>query len=402
MVSPRTTAIPAVAGGTPVRTDYLIFGSPLIGEAEIDELVATARSGWIGTGPRTKRFEENFAQYQKVDHAIAVSSCTAALHLSLLAASIGPGDEVIVPAVTFVATANSVVHAGAIPVVCDVDRRTGNMRTEDVVACASPRTKAVIPVHLAGRPVEFNVFELAKQRGWIVINDAAHAIETELAGRKISQYGHLSAYSFYPTKNLTTGEGGMVVTASAPMAERIRRLRQHGQTADAWARFSDAGPRHYEAVEAGFKYNMTDMQAAMGLHQLARLEEAALRRRQIWNRYNEAFESLPIDLPAPVSADDRHALHLYSILLRPDALAVDRDEVARALHCEGIGTGVHYRGVHLQPYYRNRFAYSPSTHPNATFISDHTLSLPLSAKLSDRDVEDVIEAVARVLQHYRR
>ncbi len=399
----KSPSAPAFAGGTPIRTEYLVFGRPLIGEAEIDELVATVRSGWIGTGPKTARFEQEFAAYQGAPFAVSVNSCTAALHLSLVAAGIQPGDEVIVPAMTFVSTANSVIHTGGTPVLCDVDRFTFNLRLQDVEPCLTDRTRAIIPVHFAGRPVDVTSLEpLVRERGLMVINDAAHAIETEHRGRKIAQYGQLTAYSFYPTKNLTTGEGGMIVTRDESLVQNLRVMRLHGLSADAWKRFSDNGYRHYETIAPGFKYNMTDMQAALGLHQLARIEESSLRRQEIWGRYDDAFSVLPVALPPPVAAGDRHALHLYTILLELEQLTVNRDIVLQALHQEGIGTGVHYRGVHLHPYYRDRFGYSPEMFPNASFISERTVSLPLSAKLSDRDVSDVIDAVTRVLQYYQR
>jgi dTDP-4-amino-4,6-dideoxygalactose transaminase len=397
-----TSPVPAIAGGIPIRKEYLVFGSPLIGEPEIEEVVATLRSGWIGTGPKTARFEQQFAAYQGAAYAVAVNSCTAALHLCLVVADIKPGDEVIVPAMTFVATANAVVHAGGIPILCDVDRSTFNMRVQDVEAHLTERTRAILPVHFAGRPADLTELEaLARSRGLSLINDAAHAIEGEHRGRKIARYGQTTAYSFYPTKNLTTGEGGMVVTNDEKLVENLRIMRLHGLSADAWKRFADDGYRHYEAVAPGFKYNMTDMQAALGLHQLARIEETALRRLEIWETYNEAFRHLPVELPPPVPQGDRHALHLYTMLLELEHLTADRDTIMVALHREGIGTGVHYRGVHLHSYYRERFGLTPGMFPNASYVSERTVSLPLSAKLSDAEVEDVIEAVTTVIHYYR-
>lgn len=401
--------LPAVAGGEPVRRDYLVFGSPFIGEEEIADVVEVLRSRWIGTGPRTARFEQEFAAYTGARHAIAVSSCTAALHLSLAASGIGPGDEVIVPSMTFVASANSVVHVGATPVLCDVDVSTQTLRVEDVEAAFSDRTRAIMPVHFAGRPVDMTALtafladrRARTDRAVTVVSDAAHAIETEHAGRKMPAHAPLTAYSFYPTKNLTTGEGGIVATDDDAVADRLRVLRLHGLTADAWKRFSDDGFRHYDAVEAGFKYNLTDLQAAIGLPQLRRIESASARRRVVWDRYLEAFADLPMDLPPPVRAGDRHALHLFTVLLRLGELTADRDRFAGALHREGIGVGIHYRAVHLHPYYRDRFGLGRDAFPNALAISERTLSLPLSAALSDADVSDVIEAVRRVAIFFRR
>ena len=400
---------PAIAGGDPVRREYLVFGRPLIGEDEIAEVVEVLRSGWIGTGPRTARFEQEFGSYVGARHAIAVTSCTAALHLSLAASGIGRGDEVVVPSMTFVASANSVIHTGATPVLCDVDVATQNVRVADVERVFTDKTRALLPVHFAGRPVEMTaleafVAERARDAGRTVtiVSDAAHAIETEHAGRRLPAYSSLTAYSFYPTKNLTTGEGGMVATNDDELADRLRVLRLHGLSADAWKRFSDEGFKHYDAIEAGFKYNLTDLQAAIGLHQLRRIEAASARRGAIWARYLDAFADLPVDLPPPVSHGDRHAHHLFVILLRLEALTLDRDRIAQALHAEGIGIGVHYRAVHLHPYYQERFGYRPDAFPNARAISDRTLSLPLSAALGERDVDDVIEAVRRVLTYFRR
>lgn len=399
--------LPAIAGGRPIRRDYLVFGSPLIGEEEIAEVVDVLRSRWIGTGPRTARFEEEFGAYVGSRHAIAVSSCTAALHLALAACGVGPGDEVIVPAMTFVATANSVVHVGATPVLCDVDLGTQNLGVEHVERAFTPATRAIIPVHFAGRAVDMTslnsfVAAVSGTAAVTLLSDAAHAIEATHAGRRLPAHARVTAYSFYPTKNLTTGEGGMVVTDEAALADRLRTLRLHGLTADAWKRFSDDGFKHYEAIEAGFKYNLTDMQSALGLHQLRRLEWASARRAAIWQRYLEAFADLPVDLPPPCPPGDRHAHHLFIVLLQLDALSVDRDRIAEALHAEGIGVGIHYRAVHLHPYYRNRFGYAPEDFPNARAASDRTLSLPLGAALNERDVDDVIEGVRRVLTYYRR
>jgi dTDP-4-amino-4,6-dideoxygalactose transaminase len=403
MTTTTSTDIPAVAGGTPVREGYLVFGSPRIEESEIAEVVEVLRSGWIGTGPRTARFEREFAAYVGGRQAVSVSSCTAALHLSLLAAGIGPGDEVIVPAMTFVASANAVVHAGGTPVLCDVDPATQNIDVEEVERHITSRTKAIIPVHFAGRAVDLSSLQLLAERyGLTIINDAAHAIETEHQGRKVTAYGTLTAYSFYPTKNITTGEGGMIVTDDESLADRLRVLRLHGLSADAWRRFSDAGFKHYESIEPGFKYNMTDMQAALGLHQLARIEELSAVREHVWAEYDAAFAGLPLERPAIVEPGDRHARHLYTVMLDLDRLTADRDAIAHALHLERIGIGVHYRGVHLHPYYRHRFGYTPSDFPNASWISERTLSLPMSGGLTSGDVADVINAVTRVITHFSR
>jgi dTDP-4-amino-4,6-dideoxygalactose transaminase len=391
------TSVPAPLGDA-VRSDYLVFGSPDLGEEEIAEVVATLRSGWIGTGPRVQRFEDAFAEYVDSPHAVAVSSCTAALHLALMALGVGPGDEVIVPAMTFAATANVVVHTGARPVFADVDRATMCLDPEDAARKVTSRTRAIIPVHFGGRPCEMDaLLELSDKHGLAMVEDCAHAIETLYRGRHAGLFGDFGAFSFYVTKNVVTAEGGMVLTRDADAARRLKTLALHGLDADAWMRFSDTGFRHYEIVEPGFKYNMTDLQAALGIPQLARVEQNLIRRQEIWARYDAAFVDLPVFLPAPEAAGTRHARHLYTLLLDIDRLRGDRDAVQAALHALRIGTGVHYRAIHLHRYYREKYGYALGDLPSSEWISDRTLSLPLSPKLGDDDVEDVIRAVRATL-----
>ena len=383
---------------TPARAEYLVFGMPQLLEPEIDEVLATLRSAWIGTGPRVARFEEAFRAYVGAEHAIAVHSCTAALHLAMVALGLEPGDEVIVPAMTFASTANAVIHAGGRPVLADVDRETMCLTVSHLEACLTKRTRAVIPVHFAGRPCEIEgIAASAAEHGLAVIEDCAHAIETLVGGRHAGTFGDFAAFSFYATKNVATGEGGMVLTPDAERAARIKRLALHGLSADAWKRFSDEGYKHYEVVEPGFKYNMMDLQAALGIHQLARVEENLVRREAIWRRYDEAFAGLPVFVPVPPEPGTRHARHLYTLLVDIDSAGLSRDEVMLALHRQKIGTGVHYRALHLHPYYRDTFGYAPGDFPNSEWISERTLSLPLSPKLTDEDVEDVVAAVTRTL-----
>jgi dTDP-4-amino-4,6-dideoxygalactose transaminase len=411
MISPRRTE-PETNGVTrarpwsvssPVRDRYLTFGSPQILEPEIDEVIATLRSGWIGSGPRVASFEAAFRAYTGAGHAVAVSSCTAALHLAMIAGGVGPGDEVIVPAMTFAATANAVIHAGARPVLADVDRRTMCLGPEEAARRITPRTRAVIPVHFAGRPCPMDALgELARRHGLTVIEDCAHAIETLYHGRHAGTLGDFGTFSFYVTKNVVTAEGGMVTTANPAWAARVKTLGLHGLSADAWKRFSDEGFRHYEVIEPGFKYNMTDIQAALGLHQLRRVEENLTRREEIWAYYDEALAGLPVFLPPPPEEGTRHARHLYTVLLDLDRLRVGRDEVVLALHRQGIGTGVHYRALHLHSYYREAFGYAREDFPSAAWVSDRTVSLPLSPKLTDEDVRDVTFAVRHTLEHFAR
>ncbi len=395
--------LPAIAGGSPVRTEYLVFGSPSIGEEEISEISRTIRSGWIGTGPQVKRFEEMFREFKRCRHAIALSSCTAALHLSLLALNIKPGDEVVTTPLTFAATANTIVHVGAKPVFADVRRETMNIDPVEIKEKISEQTKAIIPVHLAGRPCEMDsLMELANSSHLHVIEDAAHAIEACYKGKSIGTIGDFGCFSFYVTKNITTAEGGMLVTDRDAWASEIKSLALHGLTHDAWQRFSDEGFKHYQVVCAGFKYNMTDIQASMGIRQFEKIAERAQRRNEIWEIYHQSFQDLPLILPAPIPPDQRHARHLYTPLLDLERVRCTRDEFLEALHKENIGAGIHYISLHLHPFYQRVFGYRQGEFPNAEFISDRTFSLPFSAKLSDRDVEDVIKAVKKILNYYDR
>lgn len=398
---------PEVPDGAPFdlprRPDYLVFGRPLIGEAEIAEVVDTLRSGWIGTGPKVAAFERDFAAYTTSPHAMALASCTAGLQLSMLVAGIGPGDEVILPSMTFAATANAVVHSGATPVLADVDPVTWNLDPADVEHRITSRTRAILPVHFAGRPCDMGRLEaVARRHGLHIIEDCAHAIEARWHGRPVGTFGVTGVFSFYATKNVVTGEGGMLVTGDPEVAARVKRLALHGLSADAWTRFSELGYRHYEVVEPGFKMNMTDLQAALGLHQLRRVEANLERRRDIWSQYDDAFADLPLQLPAPEEPSTRHARHLYTILFRLDELTATRDEVMAALHRQRIGSGVHYRAVHRHPFYRDRPGVDAGDLAVSDHISDRTLSLPLGPALSDADVADVIDAVRRTLAHYRR
>ena len=367
---------------------FLVFGRPDIREVDIEAVTGVLRSGWIGTGPVTERFEEVFREYTGAGYAVAVSSCTAALHLSLLALGVGRGDEVIVPSLTFASTANAVVHTGARPVLADVDSATMCLTAEEVERRLTSRTRAVMPVHFAGRPCDI---EAIVSLGVPVVEDCAHAIETTIAGKHVGTFGMFGAFSFYATKNITTGEGGMIVTQDPDAAERLERLALHGLSNDAWRRFTDTTPKHYEVVEAGFKNNMTDLQAALGLSQLARIEQNLMRREAIWAAYDEAFADLQLVTPPPAAPGTRHARHLYTVM------APDRDKLMSDLHGLGIGTGVHYRALHLHPFYRG-LGYRPGDFPGAEWVSTRTLSLPLSAGMTDSDVARVVSGVRQCMQ----
>ena len=369
------------------------FAPPDLGAAEIAEVVATLESGWLSTGPRVRAFEEAFAAYTGAQFAVALNSCTAALHLALLATGVGPGDEVITTPLTFCATANVIVHTGATPVFADVDPVTMNLDPAAAAAAITPRTKAIIPVHFAGRPVDVAAFEvLARARHLTVIEDAAHCVEGVAGGRKVGSIADFTCFSFYATKNLTTGEGGMVTTSDARAAETIRMASLHGMDRSAWSRYAPGGSPHYDVVTPGFKYNMMDVQAALGLHQLAGIGARLARRAEICARYDAALAGLPLRLPAPVASGSVHARHLYPVLVRPGA-EISRDELHARLSDRGISTSVHFRALHLHPFYQERFALSRGMYPAAEAISDTTLSLPLSPALSTADVDRVIEAM---------
>ena len=378
---------------------FITFGAPAIERDEIDEVVRCLESGWIGTGPRVARFEDEFGEYKGARHTAAVSSCTAAIHLSVLAAGVGPGDEVITSALTFCATVNAIIHAGATPVLADVDFETMNIDPVDVERRITSRTKAILPVHFAGRSCDMDqLLAIARKHGLRVIEDCAHAIETEYHGRKAGTLGDFGCFSFYATKNVTTGEGGMIITRRHEDLVRIKTLALHGLSTDAWKRFSDEGYKHYLVVETGFKYNMMDLQAALGIHQLRRVERNWLRRREIWDIYNEAFADLPLTLPAAPEAETRHAHHLYPILINENLCEINRDEFLGLMTERNIGVGVHYLSIPEHPVYQNKFGWRPEDYPAAMRIGRQTVSLPLSPKLTEPETDRVISAVRSVVK----
>jgi dTDP-4-amino-4,6-dideoxygalactose transaminase len=384
---------------TPVRRDFLPFNQPDIEQAEIEEVVDALRSGWITTGPKTKAFERRFAEYVGARHAIAVNSCTGGLHVALAAANIGPGDEVIVPTMTFCSTANVVVHQGATPILVDVEPDTLNIDPERLEAALTPRTRAVLPVHLYGHPCDMDrIGEIAEAHNLLVVEDAAHAVAAKWHGERVGAFSPATVFSFYATKNLTTAEGGMITTDHDAYAERMRIWTLHGISRDAWKRYSAEGSWYYEVSVPGFKYNLTDLQAALGLHQLARLESMTQQRTGLAARYDERLSDLQeIELPA-VRDGIRHAWHLYPIRLRLEQLTIDRAEFIEQLKAEGIGTSVHFIPLHRHPYYRERLGSRPTDFPVADAAYERLVSLPLYTRMSEQDVDDVVEAVRRVVQ----
>jgi len=386
----------------PVRPKerFLVYGAPAIEDAEINEVVSSMKSGWLGTGPKVAQFENDIKAYKGAAHAVAVNSCTAALHLSILAAGLKPGDEVVTTAMTFCASVNAIIHAGCKPVIADVDPVTMNIDPKCVEALITPRTRAIMPVHFAGRPCDMDALcKITENHGLKMVEDCAHAIETEYKGQKAGNFGDFGCLSFYVTKNIITGEGGMVLTKSEEDAARIKILALHGMSKDAWKRFSDEGFKHYQVVEAGFKYNMMDIQAAIGIHQLRRIEKYWERRWEIWRRYDEALNGLLIGLPSPPEPDTRHAFHLYTIMIDEDMAGISRDEFLGEMAANNIGVGVHYLSIPEHPYYQRTYGWRPEDYPNAMKIGRQTVSLPISAKMTNEDVDDVIEAVRRTVKN---
>lgn len=386
-----------------MRETFLPFGAPLIEQAEIDEVVTSLKSGWLGTGPKVHKFEEMFKEYKGVKYAMALNSCTAALHLSMLAIGIKPGNEVILPSMTFASTANAVIHAGGKPILVDCEKDTMNMDPEDIERQITPKTKAIIPVYFAGRPCNMDrIVDIANKHNLKIIEDAAHAIEAEYNGKKTGTFGDIGCFSFYVTKNIITGEGGMAITNVEEYANKIKRLSFHGICKDKLHSSSDKKYKHYQVIDRGFKLTMMDIQAAIGIHQLPRVEKYWERRKEIWERYNEAFKDLPVFIPAPIPNGVKHSYHLYTLLLDIDKLNITRDEFLFEMAKRNIGVGVHYIALHLQPYYQQKYGYKQGDFPNADWISDRTVSIPLSAKLTDNDVQDVINTVREIIALYRR
>ena len=395
-----------------MRKTFLPFAQPLISEDAIAEVSDSLRNGWITTGPKTKRFEDTFREYIGTSHALAVNSCTAGLHIALTALGVGPGDEVIVPTFTFCSTANVVVHLGARPVLVDVGDDF-NVTPEAIEQAITKKTKAIIPVHFAGQACDLEgIYEVAVKYKLPVVEDAAHAVGAAYNGLKVGSdelqasrenSQSVTVFSFYAIKNLTTGEGGMITTADDDLADRMRLLSLHGMSRDAWKRYTSAGSWYYEVVVPGYKCNMTDIQSAIGLHQLERLNDFIAVRNRYASLYDEAFSELP-EIDVPITHRDRfHAFHLYVIRLVLDQLSIDRAQFIEELRALNIGSSVHFIPVHLHPWYQTTYGYSRGDLPVAERIFDRIISIPLYPKMNEDDLQDVVEAVRYiVMQHGRR
>ncbi len=380
------------------------YALPDIREEEIQQVVEALRSGWITTGPKVAEFERRFGDYVGSPHALALNSCTAALHLALLGAGVGNGDEVITTPLTFCATVNTIIHTGAKPVLADVEPETLCLSPQAVKAKITPRTKAILPVHYAGCPADMAAFKaLADEHGLALIEDAAHAIGTMSGGRPVGGIGDFTCFSFYATKNLTTGEGGMLTARDGAALDRLKQLSLHGMSRDAWKRYTAAGSWWYLVEAAGFKYNLTDLAAGLGLAQLERFDEMQRIREQYVRRYHEAFGAAGFELPPDSTRPgDRHSWHLYVLRLDPDRILLDRGDFISALKEAGVGTSVHFIPIHLHPFYQQELGVRPGDFPVTERAYDRMVSMPLYPRMSDEDVDHVIERTVELAGRHRR
>lgn len=384
--------------------NYIPFCKPCLNQEDIDEVLDTLKSGWIGTGPKTKAFEGFFKNYIGCKYAICLNSCTAGLHLALIASGISAGDEVITTPMTFAATVNVIEHVGAKPVFVDIHPGNLTIDTTKIERKINGKTKAILPVHFAGHPAALDEIQyLAKKYDLAVIEDAAHAIESEYKGKKIGSISDFTAFSFYATKNITTAEGGILTTNNKKSAEKIEILSLHGMTKDAWKRYTHKGiVKNFEIIYPGFKYNMFDIQAALGINQLKRIRKLYSLRKHLYKRYEGLLKK--IDLIQLLKEDDDivHAYHLFILLLNLDKLKISRDHLRFILDQYGIGTGVHYVSLHRQPYYINKYKFKPGDFPIANDVSDRTFSLPLYVDLKEEEQDYIYDTLCKILKKYRR
>ena len=401
--APRKIREKSIATTETGAAQFLPFHVPDIGDDEIQSVVETLRSGWLTTGPKVRQFEADFANFVGCPHAVALNSGTAALHLALDAVGIKDGDEVIVPTMTFTATAEVVLYFKAMPVLVDCETDTFNIDPDQIESKITSKTRAIIPVHMAGQPCDMDrILQIARRYNLRVIEDAAHALPALFRGKMVGTIGDITCFSFYATKTITTGEGGMATTGSPEWAERMRMMSLHGISKDAWKRYSNEGSWYYEVHSPGYKYNLTDIAAAIGVEQLKKCERFWTVRARIAAAYNKAFATLPeIRTPACIP-NSQHAWHLYVIQLELERLGIDRAAFVKALKDEGIGTSVHFIPLHLHPFYRDAGGYQPGDFPTASRVFDRIVSLPIYPSMSDENVDRVIAAVTRTVKSHRR
>jgi dTDP-4-amino-4,6-dideoxygalactose transaminase len=383
-----------IDNGKPLRGKdiFLVFGAPLNGEPEIEDVVQCICSEWLGTGPKVARFEKEFATYKSVKYAVTLNSCAAVLYFSILAAGVGHRDGGITTLMTFCATVNANIRAGVTPVLADID-------LNQIESNISSKTKIVIPFHLTGQSCEVDaICDIAQCHNFKVIEDCAPAVKMEYHGKNAGTFGEFGCFSFYVTKNVATDEGGMVLTEHEEDAANIKTLGLHAMSKDVWKRFSDEGYKHYQVVECGFKYNMMDLQTAIGIHQLTRIEQNWQKRQVIWNQYKTAFKDLPVTTPAETAPNTRHAYHLYAILIDEQQTGISRDTFLDLMTKHNIGVGVHYLNIPEHPYYQQTYGWKPEDYPHSMKIGKQTVSLPISAKLLNVNVENVIDAARNVFK----
>ena len=377
-----------------MRKTYLKFSVPTITQAEIQEVVKTLKSGWLTTGKKAHLFEEKFAQYVGAEHAVSLASGTAALFLSLIVEGVQAGDEVITTPFTFISTANVIHHLGAVPVLADIDPETWNIDPEHIAAAITSKTKAMIPVHYSGQPCDMkSIKTLARKNRLRVIEDAAHALGAEYDGKKIGGLGNLTCFSLFPTKNITTGEGGMVTLNDERKAKRLRRLRLHGMSKDGWKRYAKEGSWYYEVHEAGYKYNLSDINAALGIVQMDKLESLNRRRARLVEHYQKKLARISGIKPLTLRPKMKSSWHIFPVYVEAKIFGIDRNRLVKELWERNIGTSVHFIPLHLQPFYQKTYGYKKGDFPVAEKVFSGVVSLPLFPRMTLKDVDDVIAAI---------
>lgn len=394
---------PAIEGGKPVRENFLPYGTQWLDEKEINEVIDSLKSNWITTGPKMRLFEEKFKEFKGSKFAVAVNSGTAALHVSTSSINIKPGDEVITTPLTFVASANCIVYRSGTPIFADIKKDTYNINPNEIKKKITSKTKAIIPVHFTGQPCDMDeITEIAEENNLYVIEDAAHAVDAEYKGKKIGNISDLTVFSFHPVKNITTAEGGMVLTNDYELYEKLLMFRTHGISKNAVNRFGKSGDYYYDMQYLGFRYNLSELHACLGIHQMSKLESFQKRRREIVELYNKELNDLEEIILPYVKKEVKHSWHLYVIQLNLERLKVDRDHIFRALREENIGVNVHYIPVHYHSYYENKFGLKKGILPNVEWLFPRLLTIPLFPRMSDDDVNDVVNALKKVIYYYKK